>query len=128
MENKWYSILFGAQLVDITDDCLIVKKDGKFHVIKFELDEGDCCGFARMEQKLYFEPNSERNPIITNVASYNVENEYSDGETAKITFYGEYKPLAEINCECGSGSGWQYGACITLVCKSLDIDDVICSW
>lgn len=128
MENKWHSVLFGAQLVDMNNEHLIIKKNGKLHVINFELNDGDCCGYARLSQELYFKPNSDRNPVITNVSYLSTEDAYGDYETTKIVFYGEYRLLGEINCTCGSGSGWQYGASVTLVCKSLDIDDVICSW
>jgi hypothetical protein len=74
-----------------------------------------------------FKDNIKRNPIITNV--YHVEDDDScDQHTAKITLFGEYAPLAELDSLSSSGSGWSYGACVTLECLETTESCVITCW
>lgn len=121
--------LVGYQLMSINDDAIIVKnrETGHIHVLGIEDWYGDCCGFNEIETKLLVsEDELTRNPIITNVVTESKSGGCS--ERAKITFFGEVKALAELNSRSSSGSGWQYGACVTVVCKSLNMDEVITSW
>lgn len=125
--------LVGFQLVELDDEKMLVRKDGKTYMIKFDTDDGDCCGYAEVEAKLFVENGSPQNPVITNVKY--VEEDLSDGDWSDgggnnivITLFGELGITGQIESVCGSGSGWQYGATVTLECDELDIREVICSW
>lgn len=118
--------LIGAQITNIFDEYIEVKKDGRIFKLEIVSDDGDCCGYAEFETKLFYLPNSERNPVITNVTLNYLEN--YNGVSSVLTFYGESKPLATIESEAGSGSGWSYGAYVQLVCKELEIDETLASW
>lgn len=119
--------LIGAQVVDISEDTIKVKLNGEIYDLKLYTDQGGCCGYADFTTKLLYDKYSERNPIITNIEVESLEDEWFC-DKVKITFYGEYKPLVEIDAEAGSGSGWTYGACVELYCKELDINKRIASW
>lgn len=118
--------LIGYKLVSIDDKEIIVKKDEKEYSIKFETDNGDCCGYNELETELLIEENSNDNPVITNIRM--IDNLDSDGDSVEIIFYGKNKELAKINSLSSSGSGWQYGACVTVKCKELNINENITSW
>ena len=93
----------------------------------FDEDYGDCCGFNVIETKLYLSKSElERNPVITNVEK--VDTSGCECDSARITIFGEYKPMVEVNSESGSGSGWNYGACVTLRCVETNEDELITSW
>lgn len=94
--------------------------------MNIETGSGDCCGYADFETKLLYSPNDLRNPIITNVTKED-ERGY-DTDSSLVTFYGESKPLAPIESNAGSGSGWSYGAYVTLTCSALDIDEDLAYW
>lgn len=116
--------LIGAKLIDLDDNCLIVEKDGIRCHISLEEDLGDCCGFNEIETTLLIDKNNS--PIITNVER--IADEEGDGERCMLTLLGESRPIAEINTYSSSGSGWQYGACVKLVCNMLDINVMLSSW
>jgi hypothetical protein len=119
--------LIGYQLVFINAEEIIVKKDDKEYTLFIQNDSGDCCGYNDITTELLID-NAEvkRNPIITNVEI----DEYEDGcgSKAKLTFFGEYKPIAVVDSYSSSGSGWCYGACVTIECKMLGIDDTLTAW
>ena len=118
--------LIGAQIVSIDESTIEVKLDGKVHTLEIVSDNGDCCGYADFTTKLLYSEGDFRNPIITNVdVDYRG---YSDGDSSIVTFYGEYKPLATIESEATSGSGWSYGAYVNIRCNTLDIDEDLASW
>ena len=119
--------LVGYQLVSINDEEIIVRKDGKEFKLSICEDYGDCCGFNEIKTDLFIS-NEElnRNPIITNVEMG--ENDDGDGSRGRLTFLGEYNPIASVNSYSSSGSGWCYGACVTVECKMLGIDDKLSSW
>lgn len=122
--------LVGAQLLTVTDGGVSIKKDGKEFFLSLDEDYGDCCGYNEIKSKLFCEPNSKRNPIITKV-SVAVDGNYDDnddGQEGVLTFFGEDKKLAEVNAISTSGSGWPYGACVILKCKALDIDEILSEW
>ena len=118
--------LVGAQVVRINGSSIEVKLGDKIHVLEIVVDEGDCCGFANFDMTLFYEEENKRNPIITNIEMKYDNNDYK--ETAIITFYGENKKIASIEAEAGSESGYSYGACVTLRCKTLDIDETLVKW
>ena len=120
--------LIGYRLEKINDEEIIISKNDKLYVLKFEEDEGDCCGYNELETTLLISDNNK--PIITNIEYEDIsENEdWGDNETIKITFFGENKVIATLKSKSSSGSGWNYGACVTVKCKELNIDEVISQW
>lgn len=119
--------LIGAQILRINETSIDVKLNDEIHTLEIVSDYGDCCGYAVFTTNLLYSEEDCRNPIITNVELKNKQDGY-DGESSVITFYGESKPLATIESEAGSGSGWSYGAFVSLRCKELDIDEDLASW
>lgn len=123
--------LVGYQLVSINDSAITVRKGDTEYTLHINEDYGDCCGYNEISTKLLVsEDELARNPIITNVE---VESDSSDessgcGDSAKITFFGEMKALAELDSFSSSGSGWGYGACVTVECESLELYNTITSW
>lgn len=119
--------LVGFQLVNINRTEIIVEKDDVTYKLAIKGDSGDCCGYNDIDTTLLIsEDELSRNPVITNI-----ELEDSDGYSeskCKVTFYGEYKPMAVIDSLSSSGSGWCYGACVTSECKALDLDCTITAW
>lgn len=118
--------LVGMQLVNLTKHAIMVKKNGKTFQIHIDDDEGDCCGFNEISTRLYFKPNSKRNPVITSVVQKSQTKEVE--ETCNVIFFGEDKTIAELDTLSSSGSGWGYGATVSVKCDKLDIDDVLSSW
>ena len=118
--------LVGAQVVRATESSIEVKLGDKIHVLEIVADEGDCCGFANFDTTVFYAEGDERNPIITNIEVESDRDDYR--ETAIITFYGENRKIASIEAEAGSESGYSYGACVTLRCKTLDIDETLVKW
>ena len=120
--------LIGYQLVSINDEEIIVRKDGKEFTLCIYEDYGDCCGYNDITTELFISNEElKRNPIITNVEMEEIEDE-EDGSRGRLTFLGEYNPIASVNSYSSSGSGWSYGACVTVECKMLGIDDTLSSW
>ena len=119
--------LIGAQILTVNDGSIEVKLGGEVFTLEIISDGGDCCGYADFTTNLLYSENDLRNPIITNV-SIDYDESDNDGSFSVVTFYGESKPLATIESEAGSGSGWSYGAFVSLRCKSLDIDEDLASW
>ena len=118
--------LIGFQLVNLDDEQMIVQKDSKVYTLQFICEDGDCCGFSNVSNTLFIDTvNAKENPIITNI-EYDSTND--DSDIVKITLFGEIKKLAQIEAEAGSGSGWCYGATVTVECKPLEIDETLASW
>ncbi len=115
--------LIGAQIVDVHEDKILIKLNNHLYVLSIIEDQGDCCGFAEFQSRMFFEKDNERNPIITNITLQ--EEDSYDGASAKLTFFGENKELAQVEAEAGSGSGWAYGASVELYCKELDINETL---
>ena len=124
--------LVGYQLVQIDNKKIIIKKDDKTYTLNIEEDEGDCCGYNEIQTHLLIDNEEiEKNPIITNVEYENTEKEqdrWFNGESVRITFYGNNKQLANIESLSSSGSGWNYGACVNIKCKDLNINEEITGW
>ena len=118
--------LIGAQILTVNEDSIEVKLGDEVFTLEIISDGGDCCGYADFTTNLLYSENDSRNPIITNVTLENGESDYEDSSV--ITFYGESNTLATIESEAGSGSGWHYGASVSLRCKALDIDEDLASW
>lgn len=118
--------LVGYQLMKLNENEIIVQKDEKRFSIEIEDDFGDCCGYNNIKAHLYIGDEVKRNPIITDISKENEETGCSD--KCCITFFGEDKILAKLETESSSGSGWCYGAAVTLNCKNLKIDEVLSVW
>lgn len=122
--------LFGAQIlsVDTFNGEFSVKLENGdiYHYVLVE-DEGDCCGFNEFGILLIDSDNIERNPIITNIVVEKGDNDY-DEDSLKLTFFGEHKAIAEINSLSSSGSGWCYGACVTLRCRETGKEHILTSY
>lgn len=120
--------LIGYRLEKISNEEIIISKNDKLYVLKFEEDEGNCCGYNELETTLLISDNNK--PIITNIEYEDIsENEdWGYNEIIKITFFGENKEIATIKSKSSSGSGWHYGACVTVKCKELNINEVISQW
>lgn len=128
MYNKFPDMLIGMQLVDISETEMTVKnKDGE--TIQFVFDDSDCggcCGYNNFRTTLNIPKGDLKNaPIITNVETEENE-DYSHNMI--ITFFGESKKLARIESDSGSGSGWCYGACVKVRCRSLGIEEILTQW
>lgn len=121
--------IIGAQLIELSDEGFTVRdKDGKECHFIFEQDEGDCCGFNDITSTIFFNPNDKENlPVLTNIDL--LEDECADeGNSLRITFFGLAKKLAMIESYSSSGSGWEYGATVTLVCKETGAEATVTSW
>lgn len=68
------------------------------------------------------------NPAIVRIEENRNESDDCYGDYLKITFFGEYKPIAEIESHSYSGSGWQYGASVVLVCEETNEEEIITEW
>lgn len=118
--------LIGAQILKVDADFIEVKKGDEIFKLEIISDGGDCCGYADFTTNLLYSENDLRNPVITNVTLEDRGSDYEESST--ITFFGESKPLATIDSNAGSGSGWGYGSFVSLRCKALDIDETLVSW
>lgn len=122
--------LIGYQLIEFNPMYFRVKKDDIVKTFLFEEDGGDCCGYNEFTLQLLIDENDlKNNPIITKVETCNFDNDgYEDFDHRKITFYGLYKPIEEIDSTSSSGSGWGYGACVTCKCVETNEEETITSW
>jgi hypothetical protein len=119
--------LVGFQIVSIDDSKVVVRKDNKTYELLIKEYDCGCCGYNVLETKLLISDDElNKNPIITRVERKCHEGDH-DGECCKITFFGSSKPLASIDSESNSGSGWCYGASVSLVCKALELDETLTS-
>lgn len=126
--KEMFNKLIGAQIASLSEDAIVVQdKNGETFNISFYTDNGDCCGYANISKTLFFKPNNENNPVITN---WTYDERRYGSQTVILTLYGLNKPLAEYEFECGSGSGWCYGATITAMCtlKNELKETEICGW
>ena len=119
--------LIGYRLEKINDEEIIISKNDKLYVLKIQQDEGGCCGYNELETTLLISDNNK--PIITNVGYEDISDyEHWEDNTIKITFFGENKEIATIKSKSSSGSGRCYGACVTVKCKELSMNEVISQW
>ena len=135
--DKFPDALIGMQLVgwDSCEQILTVKDNERIINLLFnDSDEGDCCGYNDFFAELLVSDHDlSINPIITNVEVKNdpedsADYPWDDCDHVKITFFGGAKKIFQIESTSGSGSGWCYGACVTVKCKTLDIDECVTAW
>lgn len=119
--------LIGYQLVSINDGQIVVQKDNKKYYLNIDDYSGDCCGYNEITTNLLIsETELNRNPVITNVEM--TSDEEGEGMSARLTFFGEYKPMAIVDTYSSSGSGWGYGAYVSIVCDALGINEEMSYW
>ncbi len=121
--------LIGFRLVDfdLEKEEIIIAKDEKRYKINVRRDEGDCCGYTELTGELYISQDDIReNPIITNVESVKQDENYTAVTT--ITFFGSCRPLATLTGLASSESGYGYGACVTLECEDLQLEEVVAEY
>jgi hypothetical protein len=129
MKIKMLEKLIGAQLVEINERGFVVRKDGELIRFSFIEDYGDCCGFNQIETKLFISKDElQRNPVITNIQEDNTCGEWNDSSNFIITFFGEQKQIAKINSMSSSGSGWCYGASVSLRCLKTKEEEILTIW
>ena len=120
--------LIGAQIIAVHEKGFAVRTtNGAIHSFLVEEDEGDCCGYNTWDLKV-FRDNIKRNPIITNIQWDEDDGESSNEHTAHITLFGEYAPLVQLDSLSSSGSGWSYGATVTLRCVETDEQYIVTAW
>jgi hypothetical protein len=122
--------LIGMQLVEWDDDTkiLTVRNGEDFHRIEIDdSDCGGCCGYNEFFAELHVDcEKMGENPVITHAEACE---DGDDCDKMVITFFGGAEKLISLHSESGSGSGWCYGACVKVRCKSLDMDgETITSW
>jgi len=81
------------------------------------IDEGDCCGFADMDE---LQNTFKGDVLITNVEVDDGDTDNYPNNSIKVTFYGANKQIYQANLSDGSGSGWDYGAVATLSVKLVE--------
>lgn len=119
--------LVGYQLVSIDDAKIIVKKGNRKYEIVIRNDPGECCGYNDIKTQLYFDKeDNKRNPVIIDVDEKFDSGNYDN--SCSITFIGEYGNLGKIDSLSSSGSGWCYGATVTLISDKLGIKEIISAW
>lgn len=120
--------LIGAQLISFDKDKFKVRTaKGKIRTFTLEEDYGDCCGYNDVISTLLIDKKElANNPIITDIKE--TDDEEDDGNRHILTLVGVSKPLAEIDSYSSSGSGWGYGACVTLVCEETRLSQILSSW
>ena len=120
--------LIGSQIINVGDDNFTVRtQQGENRTFRIIEDEGDCCGYNNWGIQIFNKDEIDRNPIITKVVDTG-EQEDGDAVIRYITLFGEYAPLVEINSLSSSGSGWAYGACVTLLCEEIKTEETITRW
>lgn len=121
--------LIGFQIVSIDEEQIVVSKDGVTHTLEIYQDTGDCCGFNEVTTSLLISSDElSKNPVIVDVEFIRTTDGDCYGDGCKLTFFGEYNPIATLNSYSSSGSGWCYGASVSLVCKPLDLAATVTCW
>ena len=120
--------LIGSKLISFDNDGFsVILPNGEQRDFVFYEDYGDCCGYNELSTELLISADElSNNPIITNIEK--TDTSECDEDSVKIAFFGECKKIAEVNSLSSSGSGWCYGACVTLVCEETRLSKILSSW
>ena len=118
--------LVGFQILFMDEEHIVVAKNEEIFVLTIEDDEGDCCGYNEITTDLMYGAFSKHNPVITKV--FEEREEQSEGQFCSIIFFGESAPIGNIMSYSSSGSGWGYGATVSIRCKKLNIHEILSSW
>lgn len=123
---KLFDDLIGGQITTMTNEGFSVRfANGQVRNFVFVEDKGDCCGYNELQTELFYSKDSKDNPAIVKVE---YEGDDNDGDSLTITFFGAYAPLAEINSCSYSGSGYRYGAAMSVICKETKEEEILTSW
>ena len=129
--------LIGFQLAEINDSEIKLKKGDKtftLSIIDSCEEEQLCCEYNDITANLLIsEEELSRNPIITDITidrkEINIDGETDPcGQTCTVVFFGEEKNIAKVETTSSSSSWWQYGACASVKCKELDLNEVLSEW
>ena len=120
--------LVGAQLLSFGSGGFTVRMpDMEVRSFRYVQDEGDCCGFNSLDTTLLINRDELRNnPVIT--AVHQVREDGGEADSLMVTFFGLDRKLAEINSFSSSGSGWCYGATVSLECMETSDNLVLTSY
>lgn len=129
--NTFPECLVGMQLVKWYEGCnTLVLRDANQQKYMLWFDDthsGDCCGYNEVSAELYIsDEDLSANPIITRVEK--VKDGTSCMNEVELIFFGESKKLMSVSSTSGSESGYSYGACVTVHCKDLKIEEVVTKW
>lgn len=116
--------LVGSYIESLDETGFVIRdKDNNLRHFDFVDDYGGCCGFNEITAALLTDKSS--GIAITNVAQERV----CDGaDELKITFFGGSKKLATIESLSSSGSGYWYGASVSVLCRETNEDVELTSW
>lgn len=119
--------LIGFKLLNVDEYGMTIEKNCVQLHVDFIQSYGDCCGYTGINT-LYIGSNSE--PQITNVelVAEDQGDMYFDGQAVLLTFFGINGKLAEVHAHASSGSGCQYGACVTVKCDAIKLEQIIAEW
>lgn len=133
--RKCFEEMIGGQLVEIFKDndgvavgFEVKLPNGKIMHFDFIEDEGDCCGWNSFDMVAFGDIPSNRYPVITNIEEDEHAGDIREEHTLKVVFFGEYAPMCEINSCSSSGSGWCYGAAVSIKCRESGEETVLTSW
>lgn len=121
--------LIGAQLIFFNNIGFVVRMPtGEIRSFAYVEYGGDCCGYNELETSLFFDEGdlAIHNPVIVNVTCE--ERGMSTGHQVTVTFYGANRKIAMIDSYSGSGSGWCYGANVTLQCIETGEETILSEW
>ena len=122
-----FNELIGGQILEMENNSFVVRlKNGQTRNFILVEDEGDCCGYNVLQTELFYSEGSKDNPAIVKIEYES--NDDDEGDSLTITFFGAYAPLAKINSFSYSGSGWGYGATVSVVCRETKQEECLTSW
>lgn len=126
--NDMLTSLVGYKLVQLDESGFTVRgRNGNEKHFVFNEDYGDCCGFNTIKTALFFDPKDEKRvPAITRVEQD--RRSEGDGDNLLITFFGYDRRLAMVESYSSFGSGWEYGATVTLTCRETGEEAEVTSW
>lgn len=120
---EWYEKLIGAKLINIGEELITVEKAGKIYEIDIIQDEGMDCGHNEVDANFLADIGSK--PTITNILKYEM---YNMGQICVIEFFEKNKTIATLNSKSSSDTDGLNGACVSLHCEALNIDEIITEW
>lgn len=116
--------LIGAKLISLEEKQFTVLKENKEYVFSFNEDHGGCSGYNRIKTQLLID--TKEKPVITNIEVNKTQ--YITGAKCTLTLFGLNKTIAEVNTVSSSGSGWEYGAYVQIVCDPLCVCETLSKW
>jgi len=125
--SELQDILVGARLVELSQDYMLVQKDGVEIRFDFVTDGVECCGFANIETTLLTDDIKEM-PAIVKLNFEDSKDERFGGRFCTVNLIGASKQLGRISAEAGSASGWEYGAFASVKCAVKNFEHILAEW